>query len=576
MPPSLKRSLRCLRKVPSYINKSFLYLIFAFALILPIEAQLGTYYSSDYLWAVQDNSYLSFNPGINLIDQPHQGPLIESSLVGYWPFNEPSGNIATDNSGNGNNGTIKDATYVEGKFGKALSFDGVNSYVETGASCLSESKPFSLSLWFKANTFSGIQYLVGETYDRFGINIGNGYINFRFFDNASHTVSYGPIVVGIWYHVVGVYDYAGLHLTINGSNVSNSYGNFNNVTFTDSVLRVGCQVVNGKQSNFFNGIIDEVTYFKRALTILEIRRFYLMGPYAQPDPITYAEYYNFTDATTNNTMFLLVNNKIPNKDITAITCTNFFVNNRLVFKANNTATLNIWTSLGQPLSLTNSVWNIQNYTTTLMLDESLIVDLKWIADVPNGSYISVTSTTVSSNTTFSTLWTDVIGLSGGGYIFSSNNTGQWLNASWAAFNSNSGWGNATSTLSNIVGTVVGFREYANNSLNLWGDSGIYAITTTNDTSKATPTPTPSSAPTTTPTPTTSTPTLTPTVNPTITPTLQPEANQFPILTVAIVATAVAVLVAVFALAFKKGFITIEVVDEENPESSEDKSEDYAT
>ena len=116
------------------------------------------------------------------------------------------------------------------------------------------------------------------------------------------------------------------------------------------------------------------------------------------------------------------------------------------------------------------------------------------------------------------------------------------------------WGNVTLTLNSNLG-VVGFREFANNSLNLWGDSGIYAITTTNDTSMATPTPTPSSAPTASPTPTlrrnSPTPTSTPTANPTATPTLQPETNQFPIQTVAIVADVVAVLVCFVCFGFQK-------------------------
>jgi hypothetical protein len=43
--------------------------------------------------------------------------------------------------------------------------------------------------------------------------------------------------------------------------------------------------------------------------------------------------------------------------------------------------------------------------------------------------------------------------------------------------------------------------------------------------------------------------------------------------VAIVADVVAVLVFLFALAFKKGYIKIEVVDEENPQETQD---DYTT
>ncbi len=57
----------------------------------------------------------------------------------------------------------------------------------------------------------------------------------------------------------------------------------------------------------------------------------------------------------------------------------------------------------------------------------------------------------------------------------------------SAFTSIPCWGNVTLTLNNKVGVVVGFREYANNSLNVWADSGLYNITTTNESSTLSPT-----------------------------------------------------------------------------------------
>jgi len=52
--------------------------------------------------------------------------------IAHWKFDEGKGNIAYDSSGNGNNGTISQwrPTWVHGKFGSALSFDGVDDYVE--------------------------------------------------------------------------------------------------------------------------------------------------------------------------------------------------------------------------------------------------------------------------------------------------------------------------------------------------------------------------------------------------------------------------------------------------------------
>ncbi len=49
----------------------------------------------------------------------------ETGLVGEWHFDGD----AKDSSGNGNDGTVYGATFVDGKFGKALSFDGMDDYV---------------------------------------------------------------------------------------------------------------------------------------------------------------------------------------------------------------------------------------------------------------------------------------------------------------------------------------------------------------------------------------------------------------------------------------------------------------
>ena len=50
-------------------------------------------------------------------------------LVGAWLFDEGKGNIAEDASGNGHDGEIRKAKWVEGKFGKALKFDGDGAVV---------------------------------------------------------------------------------------------------------------------------------------------------------------------------------------------------------------------------------------------------------------------------------------------------------------------------------------------------------------------------------------------------------------------------------------------------------------
>jgi hypothetical protein len=78
---------------------------------------------------------------------------INTGLVAYYPFN---GN-ANDQSGNGNHGTVFEATLTTDRFGNdnsAYSFDGVNDYISVNDTPeLSGGSPLvkTVSIWFKTN-----------------------------------------------------------------------------------------------------------------------------------------------------------------------------------------------------------------------------------------------------------------------------------------------------------------------------------------------------------------------------------------------------------------------------------------
>jgi len=82
------------------------------------------------------------------------------TIAGMWLFNEGKGKVAKDSSGNENNGTlVNDPKWVDGKFGKALTFDGGSNYVDCGnGESLDITKEITVGAWVK---FNGIDYKAG-------------------------------------------------------------------------------------------------------------------------------------------------------------------------------------------------------------------------------------------------------------------------------------------------------------------------------------------------------------------------------------------------------------------------------
>jgi len=83
-------------------------------------------------------------------------PGINTGMVGYWTFDEASGTVASDGSGNGNNGTLTSGPiWTSGKIGGGISFDGIASYVVVpDAPSLDIAGSGSISVWVKRNALS--------------------------------------------------------------------------------------------------------------------------------------------------------------------------------------------------------------------------------------------------------------------------------------------------------------------------------------------------------------------------------------------------------------------------------------
>jgi hypothetical protein len=202
--------------------------------------------------------------------------------VASWSFNEGSGSTVYDSSGNGNTGTIYGATWVDGKVGKALSFDGVDDYVNfPNSSSLNDySGGLTLMAWIKTDTVSKYQQHIiakgnglGYPGEDYAIALQPGDDLLFFIGGTVAWVVYGvypdAITPNEWYHVAATWNGTEWAIYVNGT-LKASGGNQSNSTlnFSSNPLCVGREP--GWPSTSFEGIIDEVRIYNRALSSDEI------------------------------------------------------------------------------------------------------------------------------------------------------------------------------------------------------------------------------------------------------------------------------------------------------------------
>ena len=211
--------------------------------------------------------------------QARNNPDFVCGINGYWRFNEGQGNIAYDSSGNGNHGTIYGATWTDGG-NPALSFDGVNDYVEIlDNDSLDLTTEFSWSLWVKRNSFGTIQDLLSKNGPQ---TTGAPTLYFDTNNKVSFVIQ-NIVVVGSsataitdtnWHHIVLTKDGTTYKFYIDGT-LDNTVTNSNSPIANDRNLGIGAEPPGTTWP--FNGIIDEVRVYPRVLNASEISERYNAG-----------------------------------------------------------------------------------------------------------------------------------------------------------------------------------------------------------------------------------------------------------------------------------------------------------
>jgi len=185
----------------------------------------------------------------------------EASLVGYWPFDEGKGEDVIDQSGNGNDGTIKgDVKWVNGKFNKALDFTP-GAYVEIPDSdTLRDMDEYTAALWINFNEFSADWNHILEKDGSYGITVNSGGGDFRFTPNSGKVwleSKFKP-KAGTWYYITMTANSSAITFYVDAVKQSDAQEAvvFNNNTIT---------IAHGP-SYMVNAVIDEVKFWAKALS----------------------------------------------------------------------------------------------------------------------------------------------------------------------------------------------------------------------------------------------------------------------------------------------------------------------
>lgn len=221
---------------------------------------------------------------LNLSAQTTPEYLPANGLVGWWPFN---GN-ANDNSGNGNNGIVENAALTTDRFGNpnaAYNFNGINSRIEIADAASLRCRKITMSAWIFSNTTAAKQVIYkgsmnGDS-EAYSLN-STPSAAYKIGSNCNSGVGWqgawykNPLVAGIWVHFVTTFDGVTSKLYRNGI-FDTSYSTSGLIdSCIGGGLRFGYNHLRyyASTGDPFNGLIDDIGIWNRALEEKEIQQLY--------------------------------------------------------------------------------------------------------------------------------------------------------------------------------------------------------------------------------------------------------------------------------------------------------------
>ncbi|MEA3225427.1 MAG: LamG domain-containing protein [Planctomycetota bacterium] len=195
----------------------------------------------------------------------------DPGLVAWYRFDGD----ASDSSGNNLHGTeMGDPTYEPGVFGQSISLDGDGDYVDCGLAPEFDITEFiTFTYWIKVVAFDrGWNTVISRGDDSWRSSRAgtNNYMEAAVGGTVgNYTYGVTPVDDGEWHHVGWVYDGTMNYLYLDGE-VDATEENSGQITVSSYPLYIGDN--SQATGRFWNGLIDDVMIYNRALTQEEVQR----------------------------------------------------------------------------------------------------------------------------------------------------------------------------------------------------------------------------------------------------------------------------------------------------------------
>ena len=215
-----------------------------------------------------------------------------TGLIARWSF---QGN-ANDVSGNGHNATVYGASLTEDRFGNpnsAYYFDGINDYIDIGSG-VKPGMPLTVSTWVRLdNPVTGgpifrNDYLNGAS-NRYGVSliVADDYMDAAMYEGFSAPANRRGIISsepdadsGTWHLATAVFvSINDISVYWDGEPITGTYhGSGSGVSYSSGNGALGHYFGASGVPYYFNGALDDVLVYDRALTGDEIRNLYIPAP----------------------------------------------------------------------------------------------------------------------------------------------------------------------------------------------------------------------------------------------------------------------------------------------------------